>query len=477
MQIDEVLARIPHIDALRAAREAAQVSAWIVGGAVRDVLLGQTPADVDITTREPALLGRRFAERVGGHVVPMDPERDIWRVAFSGDYFDFCGFRDHDILGDLAGRDFTINAIALRLPDDDLPGSLLDPLHGVDDLEQRRLRMVNPSVFRADPARILRAFRFLSELHVSIEAETWQALRQDADRLPLVAVERLLAEWWRLCAGAHVAEAMQRMDSAGVLGILFPEIEATKAVGQNAFHRYNVWEHLLMTATCLARFLRAPEEVFQDLLPEFVPIINDPHRRARLVCTALLHDIGKPETRSEEEGRVHFYQHEVAGAQLAAEICRRLRMSKDDTRAIVTIIHNHLRPLFLLLSCRTHALSRKAMLKFFDACGEFAFDVLALAMADKEAGQGPAADADVQERLRDLTRTLATFYHAVYLPALAHPVLTGRDLTQQLRLPPGPEIGDILSRARHLQILGQLNSRAEALSWAGKMVKDEQGEE
>ena len=156
------------------------------------------------------------------------------------------------------------------------------------------------------------------------------------------------------------------------------------------------------------------------MLPEFTPLINDPHRRARLVFTALLHDIGKPETRSDDEGRVHFYQHEVVGAQLAGEICRRLRVSNEDTRAIITIIRNHMRPLALLISYQTRELSRKAMLKFFDACGGYAFDVLALAVADKAAAQGLAADTDVQERLRDLTRALATFYHDD-LPARARP--------------------------------------------------------
>ncbi len=468
MTVDEVLSRIPYVDVLRAAQQAAQAPAWIVGGAVRDVLLGHVPVDVDLATREPERLGRRFAERVGGHVVPMDPERGIWRVAFTGKYFDFCGLRDHDIAGDLAGRDFTMNAIALRLPDADSPGGLLDPFHGMSDLEQRRLRMVTPESFRDDPARILRAFRFVAELHVAIAPETWLSLRDNVDRLPLVAVERLLAEWWRLCAGAHVVEAIRLMDNAGVLAILFPELEATKAVGQGAYHRFDVWEHSLQAVDCLLHCLREPEEVFQDLLPEFTPILALPHRRARLVFTALLHDIGKPATRSEEEGRIHFYRHELVGAQLAAEICRRLRVSNEDTRAIVTIIRNHLRPLFLLRSRQTRPLSRKTMLKFFDECADFAFDTLLLSMTDKAASQGTAAEPEVQERLRDLTRTLADFYHGIYLPALAHPVLTGRDLTQQLRLPSGPEIGNLLSRARRLQILGQLNSHEEALKWAGR---------
>jgi len=470
MQIDNILASIPNIDALCAARKAAQAPAWIVGGAVRNLLLGQNPVDVDITTREPELLARCFAELVSGHVVPLDPVRDIWRVAFRGEYFDFCRLRDSDILGDLAGRDFTINAIALRLPEVDLSSSMLDPFHGVADLEQRRLRMVTAAVFRDDPARILRAFRFLAELHVSIEPDTWQALRDNAEYLPRVAVERLLTEWWKLCAGAHAAEAMHRMDNAGVLGMLFPEIEATKAVGQNDYHRYDVWTHSLLTVTCLAHFLRNPEEIFADLLPVFSPIITDKHRRARLLFVALLHDIGKPVTRSEEEGRIHFYRHEEVGAQQAMAICHRLHASKEDVRAVVTIARNHMRPLLLLNN--RHALSRKTMLKYFDACGSFAFDVLALAMADKAAGQGIAADQEVLKRMRVLIHTLATFYHDLYLPAYTSPILTGRDLTQHLHLPPGPEIGDLLYQARRLQILGQLHSHEAAMKWVERQQID-----
>ncbi len=471
MRIDEVLVRIPNIAALQAARDRAQVSAWIVGGAVRDLLLGHTPVDVDVATRHPESLGRNFAELVGGHVVLMDPEHDIWRVAFHGEYFDFCGFRDDDIIGDLLGRDFTINAIALRMPEPDHPGGLLDPLHGLADLEAGALRMVSTAAFRDDPVRILRAFRFFAELHFSFAQATWEALQREADRLPLAAAERLQAEWWRLCAGAYAAEAIQRMDTAGVLGIIFPELTVTKNVGQNAYHRFDVWEHSLLTTTCMARFLLHPEEVFQDLSPEFAPLIADAHRRARLVFTALIHDIGKPETRSEEDGKVHFRRHELVGAHGAAAICRRLRMSKEDTRAIVTIVRNHLRPLFMLIARQQHELSRKAMMKFFDASGGFAFDILALAMADKAAGQGVSADPIVMEHLRDLARTLAMFHREIYLPAIAHPLLTGRDLTQQLRWPPGAQIGEILSLARQLQMQGHLTTREEALRWAAGQRK------
>lgn len=469
-----ILARVPFVDELLAALSAEQATVWLVGGCMRDLLLGRKPADVDLACEHPEPLARRFAGFVNGHVVPMDPERGIWRVAVAADtYLDFCKFRDEDILGDLRGRDFTLNAIALRLPtgDDDL-GGLFDPFHGLDDLNNGVLRRVDPRAFRDDPARILRAFRFQSELGLTIEQETWLALQAEADRLPLIAPERLLAEWWKLCAGPFAAPTILRMDEAGVLTMLFPELGAAKGVTQNIFHHLDVWEHTLLTVTNMARFLQQPAEIFQDLHDDFAPLLHDQHRRARLVFLALIHDMGKPATRTIQDEKVHFYRHEIVGEEMAATLCRRLRVSGEDTRAITRIIRYHLRPLFMMHSLKRGDFSRKAMIKFFDDTGDYFLDIMALALADKTASQGPAAEPDVQDRLRDLYRTLFSFYRDHYRPAIEHPVLTGTVLTQQLHLPAGPQIGELLRRARDLQILGHIDSQPTALGWAEKHAKE-----
>jgi tRNA nucleotidyltransferase/poly(A) polymerase len=470
--IDELLVHVPLMDELEAARSATRAPAWLVGGCVRDLLLGRVPVDIDVTTQHPEPLARRFAGLTGGTLVSMDPERGIWRVAIRGNiHFDFCAFRDHEITGDLRGRDFTINAVALRLPERGNPGGVLDPFHGMRDLEEKNLRMVAPSAFREDPARILRAFRFLADLRLTIEEDTWRALRVEADRLPLVAPERLLTEWWKLCGGPYAAASVARMDEASVLGVLFPELEDTKGVEQNVYHHLDVWEHLLLTMTLTARFLWHPEEPFRDLQPHFAPLLADDHRRARLIFIALIHDLGKPGTRSAANDKVHFYRHEMLGAEMAAAICRRLRTSREDQTAVTTVIRHHLRPLFLLQSTGKGGPSRRAMGNFFEATGDYALEILALALADKSASQGAATDPEIFENMRRLYRDLFAFHRQYYLPATAHPLLSGADLTQHLRLPPGPRVGQILRLARKLQIQGQLTSREEAMAWAAEQVK------
>lgn len=465
MQIDEVLAKVPHIAALRAARDAVAMPTWIVGGTVRDLLLGRVPDDVDVAVQHPEPLARSLAEFTSGHVVPMDLETGIWRVALpDGRYLDICRFRAGDIVGDLRGRDFTFNALALRLPEDDKPGGLLDPFHGVEDLRAGLLRMVDTRAFSDDPARVLRAFRFMSDLRLALDGDTRAAMLAVSDRLPDVATERILQEWWKLCGGAHVAYALREMSETGVIGILFPEVQAAKGLRQNAYHHLDVWGHTLLAAAETARLLQRPDEVLLDLEPKFAPLLNDAHRRARLVCAALFHDLGKPATLTVKHGRAHFYGHEVAGVEMMRAIAARLRMSRHDTVALTAIIRHHMRPLFLAQQLDGKGPHRKAMVKFFEETGAVWLDVLALSLADKAAARGPESEPDIRERQLALYRQLFAFYHDVYAPALAHPLITGADLLPLL--PPGPQIGALLKRARHLQLLGDLTTREKALNWA-----------
>lgn len=470
MQIDAILARVPMIDELVAARNDTGTPAWIVGGAVRDLLLDRLPADVDIATQHPEPLARRFAEIKGGHVVAMDPEFGVWRVALPGGAFvDFCRFRQCGILGDLRGRDFTFNAMALRLPEGGNPGGLLDPFHGVDDLNAGRLRMVDRKAFIDDPARILRAFRFLADLRLHIEDDTLQALQAETHRLSGVAVERLLAEWWKLCGGPHAARAVREMSDAGILKVFLPELQATKGVTQNAYHHLDVWEHLLLAMAGMTQLLREPDAALGEMTGEFAPLLADDHRRARLVCITLFHDIGKPATRSVKSGRVHFYTHELAGAEIAGKIAHRLRMSRADTHALTTVIGQHMRPLFLLQTDGKGP-SRKSLVHLLEAVGELLPEVLLLALADKGAAHGLLADPEMREKQLALFRAIFAFRREVYLPALAQPVLTGDDLVRGLAHPPGPRVGALLREARHLQLMGQLTSREKALRWAERAM-------
>lgn len=470
--IDELLARIPFYHELLSACEAEHAAVWLVGGCVRDLLLARDPSDIDLATLDAEPLARRLGGIINAHVVPMDQTRGIWRVAYASNrFFDICRMRAEDIFGDLRARDFTINAIAIRLPEADRPAEVVDPLHGVDDLRHGVLRQASTTAFHDDPARILRAFRFYAELPVEIEQDTWSALLHENHGLSRIAPERLMAEWWKLCAAPRAMQSFTRMDAAGVLTRLFPELSPAKGLTQNAYHHLDVWEHMRLAAENMAELLANPADLLGDLLPEFAEILADSHRRARLLFIALIHDIGKPSTRSEDDGRVHFYGHDSVGAALAGNLCRRLRMSREDTRVITTVIRHHLRPLLLLQAHRRHGVSDKAKLHLFNDAGDCLLDILLLGLADKASGLGPAADPNVLAQLRGLYHDLLTFYHTRFQPAIESPLLTGRELMHHLHMPPGPDVGRILQHLRDIQILGKLTTREEALQIAENLYE------
>jgi tRNA nucleotidyltransferase/poly(A) polymerase len=194
---------------LETAREVlAGAEAWVVGGAVRDELLGRELVDLDIAVREPKRAARAYAKRAGGAPFPLSERHGAWRVALeNGRTVDFTPLPG-SIEDDLATRDFTINAIARPLAG----GEPVDPFGGREDLDQRRLRAVGRGIFRDDPLRLLRAVRLEDELDLRLDDETEALLREHAGLVDLPAGERILAELRRLSVGGY-----RRLDSLGLL--------------------------------------------------------------------------------------------------------------------------------------------------------------------------------------------------------------------------------------------------------------------
>ncbi len=185
--------------------------AWVVGGAVRDQLLGRELVDLDIALRDPEPASRKYARRSGGAPFPLSERHGAWRVALElGRTVDFTPL-PRTIEDDLATRDFTINAMAQPVAG----GELVDPFGGAADLETGRLRAVGPSVFKDDPLRLLRAVRLEDELGFRLDASTEELVRSDADLVERPAGERILAELMRLSAGGY-----RRLEELGLLAPL-----------------------------------------------------------------------------------------------------------------------------------------------------------------------------------------------------------------------------------------------------------------
>jgi hypothetical protein len=405
------------------------IPAWLVGGCVRDLLLARKPADIDLATPAPAELAARFGLLVGARPVPMDPARGIYRVPLGPRAFvDWCALRGPDLLTDLQGRDFTINALAIPLPLPPADPLLLDPWQGVADLQAGRLRMAGPTAFADDPLRLLRAFRFQAQYELAIDPPTYAALAAVVPALTRIAPERLLAEWWKLAGAPHVIRALAGVLDVGALSVLFPELPPAAAARG------------LSHVSALMTLVADPQASLGSVGSELYPL-RDPARRARLHTGALLSGLAGPEV------AIHARWDPIMG------LGHRLRMSAADMRTL-SLLLTGARALVALGAAPP--LSPAQSLAFCDALGVQILDTLALGLVQEPALVAPA-------------RALLDFLRAHYWPALRHPLLTGRELLA-LGAPTGPWLGRLLDEVLRRQILGDLTTTEAAGTFAAAQI-------
>ncbi len=465
------------------------VRLWPVGGAVRDALLGRSIHDWDFAVERDALgLARAVADALGGDFYPLDAERDTGRVILTTESgarmeLDFAVLRGETLEADLAARDFTVNALALGEN-----GVVVDPTGGRDDLQARRVRAVSEWVFRDDPLRLLRAVRIEAELGFEIEPETVGRILRDAPWLAQPSAERIRDEFARLLALPGAAASLRRLDELSLLVYVIPELETLKGVEQSPPHYLDVWQHTLATMDALEGIIAAicgsnnsSGSAWGDLarvLGQFagdvsahlaVEVSGGRDRATLLKLAALLHDVGKPRTRSQDEdGHIHFYNHEPVGAQIAVKRMAQLRFSRDEEERVRVIVGQHLRPAFL---AQGGPLTRRAIYRYFRATGCAGVDVVLLALADHLAIWGPRLEEARWARLLDVAETLLTHWFERHEETISPPpLITGGDLIAAFGLEPGPQIGRLLELLREAQAAGEVRTREEALTLTRRVL-------
>lgn len=454
------------------------VDAYFVGGLVRDELLGRTvKRDIDLAIDgEAAELARAFADSIGGAYYLMDEEHDVARVIVADTYIDFAHLRG-SLRDDLSTRDFTINAMARQLGSHEL----IDPFHGQKHLETKQICAVSNEIFQNDPVRLLRAIRIARELGFAIGGHTEKLIRHDAHLLAFASMERARDEFCKIIALPHCVTALRQMDELGLLGALLPEVTALKSITQSPPHLFDVFEHTLVTVDELEKIQArsysevANNEFVAELQSHFAQHISAERDRGTLVRLALLlHDIGKAETRAvTADGKIHFYEHEPRGAQMAEDILRRLRFSNDEIEIIRRTIQNHLRPAQL---ARDASISNRAIYRFFRDTGDAGIDTCVLALADWR-GKAPHIDIERDAKQRAANAILLDRYFRAPDEVIAPPALIdGKTLMAELNLKPGKQIGELLEAIREAQAAGEVKSRAEAITLARNIVTAENAE-
>ncbi len=470
--------------------------ARVVGGAVRDRLIGREPHDFDVVVVGPALrLARALADRVGGFFYVLDARREFGRVVWRSPegrrfYVDLTRRDGASWEEDLRRRDFTINAMMADLDAFLSPELVLfDPLGGLEDLRAGRLRPCAPDAFHQDPVRILRAVRFEAEFGGRMTPEAEHALREALPGLIQVAPERVREELIKIFLIPPVVRSLRRMEALGILPEVLPEVAHLRGVTQSPPHVWEVYEHTLRAVAAMERMMgeTADSPELQDLPPRWEEVetamapwrqrllarweeevATDHPRRALLLLAALLHDIGKPVTRTvDPDGRTRFIGHERVGAEWAARRLEALRFSRSEIEEVEGLIRHHMRPHGL-----AGRLTPRAIYRLFRDVGAQGVDLVLLALADTLAVWGPTLTDMVWRPRLEVARTLWwAFFEAPERFVRPVPLLRGDDLLA-MGVPEGPHIGRILEAIREAQAAGEIATREEALALARRLMDE-----
>jgi poly(A) polymerase len=463
------------------------IKSYLVGGFVRDVLLGRETADIDIAVAADGVeVAQKIAEALGGRFVLLDKVNRVCRVVVvdkevpSGgrwqlDFSSLLGSIEHD----LGQRDFTIDAIAIdpgELVKDYRAVRLIDPFNGWVDLQHGVIRSVSARAFPSDAARLLRAVRLAAELGFSIERQTEALIRRYSHLIASVAGERIREELLRLLSVPQSGRFLLYLDDLGLLTAIIPELAETKGVKQPKEHFWDVFEHSIKTVIAVDFLLHqgswehAGDEVLaiapwsEVLARHFAQEVSGgSNRRLLIKLAALLHDVAKPQTKAiGEDGRTHFLGHAKLGAAITASILERLRFSSKEIKMAEIMVREHLRPGQM---GQGEYPSHRAIYRYFRDTEDAGIDILFLGLADHLATRGPQLNlASWQEHTQMVEYVLAQHFEQERL-VVPLKLVNGHDLINIFSLSPGPKIGKLLEAVREAQASGEIATREEALAF------------
>lgn len=398
---------------------------YIVGGAVRDILMDREVKNWDFTTEAKPeeilkVIPDGFYDNKFGTVgLSVDDQiYEITTMRKEGKYEDFRHPSEiawtNKIEEDLARRDFTINAMALEIASAS-PFTFIDPFNGQQDIKYKLVKAVgNPNQrFQEDGLRLIRAIRIATELNFDIESDTFKAIQDNADLIKEIAYERIRDELFKLLASANPYIGIKNLRGAGILQVILPELESCFGIvqkGEKKVRSYDIGEHSLLTL---------------KHVPSKDPIVR---------LAALLHDIGKVPTFKEDNGNVTFYGHDIVGGQIVKKITDRFRLSKKDRERLFKLVRYHL---FTVDEKQTDSALRR-FIRNVEI--ENLDDMFALREGDRLGGGTQKPTSWRLDKFKDRVRYLLEKPFS-----LSDLKINGHDVMQILNIPPSRKVGEILN--------------------------------
>jgi len=479
------------------------ITGYVVGGAVRDRVLsrwerpGVGPGDIDLLLISQVVdLLDELAEETDASAVVINEERGFVRLVDHSEerkWVDLAAFNG-DLDSDLARRDFAINSMAVPLdewivrgPDGNIEDAIIDPHGGMGDLQQRVVRETSPGNLLDDPVRIFRAIRFATQLEFEIEADTAVIIRDNGDLLGSASPERLLDEFFAIMGSHRPEYGIRELDRLGLLDMLIPELTLGRDCDQPSEHYYSVMEHQLHALGFATRLvdpeIRSSDPLlknlpwgtrFDDYLLEIVG--NGQTRGTLLKIVAMLHDIGKPDTKSIDpptserpNGRMRFLTHDQLGSRMVSDLLTRFCCSRQTIAHASLMIEKHMRP--GQMSGNDAPPSDRAIFRFFRDVSPVAVDTILLNLCDYLAARGPRLnDYEFQRFQRLLSDILSRGLKPEPERYTKDLLVDGYQVQARYGLQPGPEIGRLLGALRDAESSGVVQTKAEAYELLARLL-------
>lgn len=471
---------------------------WLVGGTVRDILLGHNEiTDIDLVCeKNPITLLKQISlqEHLGFFV--LDHEREIARIVkqYNGKFYtiDFAKLKASDITNDLYQRDFTINAISAYIDwpllDNEIP--LYDPLNGIKDLHTQKLVECNKSIFIDDPLRILRVFRFFATLNFKISESLFQLIHQNVHLIKNIAFERIRDEFFKILSTPNSYKTIKYMDEVGIIKEILPELEAAKNVTQNEWHHLDVFNHSLKTLENFENLLNSdiplPIKYWNKVNEYLNSFISGSRKYLEIYKFAcLLHDIAKPNckkvlcNKDSKKEKVTFYGHEIEGMQMVKNIGIRWKLSNQEIDCLQITLKNHMRPGVILqeVESKPNELKekhyQKLLFRYFMETGREGVGIALLSLADRLAAQGNIID-NMNDALNNFKHGIYNIIDSFYSQLESYkqpPILNGNDLITIFRLKPGPHFKTILDALKEAQTLQNIKTKEEAVTFVSNFIQ------
>ncbi len=458
----------PNIKYLKEICDLYNVKLYLIGGAVRDIILNKKITDFDfLVDCKIEEIATAFKIKTNRKFVLFDKKIKIYRFFFEDFTIDLSELKPKTLEYELERRDFTINSIALDLD----TKILIDPLKGLNDLQNRIVRYSNNTIFEDDPIRLIRLFRIAAQLKFDIEKNTLEKAKNSIHLLKNVAFDRITQELEKFFIINDTFNYILLMDRIGLIDELFEELSFENGCMQSSSHLYDVKSHSLSVYNFVEwSILRMKRIVGEDCFANYYNYYksNRKHIIIALKLAALFHDCGKPFVKQINGNEISFKNHEIYSAEIFKKYAKMYNFQKKITQTTNFLILNHIVPAQLFLEWKNNSLNDELLYDFFDIFQIYGVDLLIFALSDTLA-KGKIRMVN-REIFIDFLKDMVCFYFERYVNFTKLPQILKANELNKLGIEDS-NLSKVIKLIKKYTFLQKIQTKDDALNFARQFQK------